>query len=114
VYGVVPPDAATALLYAAPTVPPGREVVVMVRVVLDWVEVPVPLLLLPELLLLLELLHPVRTAVIPRIRLIPNFCMALRPLAHSVEVATQGRSVQIESDYIFFYAPDAKSVIRTG
>jgi hypothetical protein len=35
VYGVVPPDAATALLYAAPTLPPAREVVVMVRVVLD-------------------------------------------------------------------------------
>ena len=29
VYGVVPPDATTAPLYAVPTVPPGREVVVI-------------------------------------------------------------------------------------
>ncbi len=31
-YGVEPPDAATGLLYAAPTVPAAREAVVMVKV----------------------------------------------------------------------------------
>ena len=65
---MVPPEAVTGPLYAAPTVPLGREVVVTVRL-LDWVGFEVPLLLL-------ELLHPAISAVAPKIRLHPSFRMA--------------------------------------
>jgi hypothetical protein len=64
-YGVEPPDAATGLLYAAPTVPAAREAVVMVKVFVCAVLVGG---WLPEL-------HPARNVVAPTIRLNPSFCM---------------------------------------
>lgn len=64
-YGVEPPDAATGLLYAEPTVPAAREAVVMVKVFVCAVLVGG---WLPEL-------HPARNVVAPTIRLNPSFCM---------------------------------------
>ena len=63
---MLPPDAPTALLYAAPTVPPGSEVVVTARL-LGWLEFAVLVLLVP--------LQPARSAVAPTIRLHPSFPM---------------------------------------
>jgi hypothetical protein len=73
VYGVVPPAAATGLLYAAPTAPTGSAVVVIVRLVV-WVGLLVGFVLL-------EPVHPARRAAAPRIRPIPGFRMAVLSLA---------------------------------
>jgi hypothetical protein len=74
-YGVVPPAAATGLLYAAPTDPAGSAVVVIARFVV-WVGFVVGLLVL-------EPVHPARRAAAPRIRPIPGFCMTVLSLAYS-------------------------------
>ena len=68
---MLPPDAATALLYAVPTVPPGSEVVVTARLV-GWLAFAVPVLPVPPLPVPLQ---PARSAVAPRIRLHPSFPM---------------------------------------
>jgi hypothetical protein len=70
VYGVVPPDAVTGLLYAVPTVPPEREVVATVRLPGGTVIVGV-LLIEP---------HPVRSATATTIRLGPGFRMLTIPI----------------------------------
>jgi hypothetical protein len=56
---VLPPETVTAVLYAVPTVPPGRDVVVTARL-LGWLEFAVPLVFVP--------LQPARSAVDPTIR----------------------------------------------
>ena len=63
---MLPPDAATALLYAAPTVPPGSEVVVTARL-LGWLEFAGLVLPVPP--------QPAKSAVAPTIRLHPSFPM---------------------------------------
>jgi hypothetical protein len=68
---VLPPDATTTLLYAAPTVPAGSEIVVIARL-LGLLELPVlelPVLELPVLP------QPARSADAPTIRLHPSFPM---------------------------------------
>jgi hypothetical protein len=70
VYGVVPPDAVTGLLYAAPTVPPGREVVATVRLPGGAVIVGV----------LLTEPHPARNATATTIRLGPGLRMLTIPI----------------------------------
>jgi hypothetical protein len=74
VYGVVPPAAATGLLYAAPTAPAGSAVVVIARL-LVWVGFVV------GLLVEFEPVHPARRPAAPRIRPIPSFRMAVLSLA---------------------------------
>ena len=75
---MVPPDAATAALYAVPTVPLGSEVVDTDRVLLVWVGFEVPLVLL-------EPLHPARSAVAPSRRPTPHFGMVVVPLTNSAD-----------------------------
>ena len=63
---MLPPDAITRLLYAAPTVPAGSAMVVIARLV-GWLEFAVLVLPVPP--------QPARSAVAPRIRLHPSFPM---------------------------------------
>ena len=63
---MLPPEAATPLLYAVPTVPPGSEVVVTARL-LGWLEFGVVPLPVPP--------QPARSAVAPTNRLHPSFPM---------------------------------------
>jgi hypothetical protein len=70
VYGVVPPVAVTGLLYAAPTVPPGREAVATVRLPGGTVIVGV----------LLAEPHPARNATATTIRLGPGLRMSTIPI----------------------------------
>jgi hypothetical protein len=63
---VLPPEAATVLLYAVPTVPAGSEAVVTARLV-GCLEFGVVVVLVP--------LQPARSAVAPTIRLHPNLPM---------------------------------------
>jgi hypothetical protein len=68
---VLPPDATTRLLYAAPTVPAGSAMVVIARLlgVLEPPVLPLPVPVLPVLP------QPARSAVAPTIRLHPSFPM---------------------------------------
>jgi hypothetical protein len=63
---VLPPDAATAVLYAVPTVPPGSDVVVTARLA-GWLAFAVLVLAAPP--------QPARNAVTATIRLHPSFPM---------------------------------------
>jgi hypothetical protein len=70
VYGVVPPDAVTGLLYAAPTVPLGREAAVTVRLLAGTVIVGV----------LLTEPHPPRHTTVTTIRLVSKLRMLTIPM----------------------------------
>ena len=95
----MPPETATAALYAAPTVPLGSEVVDTVKVlpVGEGFEVPLEL---PEPL------HPARNAVAPSRRPTPHFRMVVVPLTNSADGEINTR-VQEQS---FFYECDAKPI----
>ena len=69
-YGVAPPDAVIALLYATPTAPFGREVVVIVRVRAGTVGVG-DLLTDP---------HPVRNAAATTMKPLPKLRMLTIPI----------------------------------
>lgn len=70
VYGGVPPEVVTGLLYAVPTIPPGREVVVIVRAP-GWAVMVGVLLTEP---------HPARNATATTIRPVPKLRMLVIPI----------------------------------
>ena len=69
-YGVAPPDTVIGLLYAVPTVPFGREAVVIVRLPAGTVVVG-DLLTEP---------HPARNAAVTTIRPVPKLRMLTIPI----------------------------------
>jgi len=100
---VVPPDAATELLYAAPTVPADSEVVVMVRIL--GVVVPVGVLLE---------LHPAKYPREPSSRPVSRFRIAALSLCHLADRSKWRRRSIGESNagvrqLLCIYIGDAKS-----